>query len=118
HRPAKGEQIAWGESNAVVFANSYLGARTERYGDFVDICAAVTGRVPAAGLHLEENRRGQVLFDVSSLPEPMLRSGTFFAALGFIVGRLAGLEIPVILGLGSDTSEDQLKALGATAASA
>src|ERR1700685_1665402 len=41
-----GEHVAWGESNAVVFCNSVLGARTNRYGDFLDICAAVTGRAP------------------------------------------------------------------------
>ena len=50
-RPALGQQVAWAESNAVVFANSVLGARTNRYGDFLDICAALTGRVPDAGLH-------------------------------------------------------------------
>ena len=48
-RPEFGEQVAWAESNAIVFANSMLGARTERYGDFIDICAALTGRVPDAG---------------------------------------------------------------------
>src|SRR5271167_299119 len=57
HRPKLGEQIAWAESNAIVFANSVLGARTERYGDFMDLCCAVTGRAPAFGLHLTENRR-------------------------------------------------------------
>src|SRR5688572_22131546 len=46
HRPGPGQDIAWAESNAVVFANSVLGARTNRYGDFIDICAAVTGRAP------------------------------------------------------------------------
>ncbi len=61
-RPRFGQQIAWGESNAIVFANSVIGARTNRYGDFIDLCAAVTGRVPAYGLHLDENRRGQILF--------------------------------------------------------
>jgi predicted aconitase len=50
-RPAFGEHVAWAESNAIVFANSVLGARTNRYGDFIDICAAITGRVPAVGLH-------------------------------------------------------------------
>ncbi|MEZ5287322.1 MAG: aconitase X [Vicinamibacterales bacterium] len=49
-RPAFGEQIAWGESNAIVFANSVIGARTNRYGDFIDLCCAVTGRAPAWGL--------------------------------------------------------------------
>ena len=61
-RPAFGEHVAWAESNAIVFANSVLGARTNRYGDFIDICAAITGRVPAAGLHLDEQRRGSVVF--------------------------------------------------------
>src|SRR5215210_3106977 len=51
-RPVFGQQIAWAESNAVVFVNSVIGARTNRYGDFTDICAALTGRVPRAGLHL------------------------------------------------------------------
>ena len=45
--PRFGQQIAWGESNAIVFANSVIGARTERYPDLLDICAAITGRVPA-----------------------------------------------------------------------
>ena len=56
--PGFGEHVAWAESNAIVFANSVLGARTDRYGDFIDICAAITGRVPNAGLHLNERRRG------------------------------------------------------------
>ena len=59
-RPSFGEQIAWGESNAIAFANSVIGARTNRYGDFVDLCCAMTGRAPAWGLHLDENRRGEV----------------------------------------------------------
>ena len=46
-RPGLGDQIAWGESNAIAFANSVLGARTARYGDFLDICCALTGRAPA-----------------------------------------------------------------------
>src|SRR5512142_1105967 len=52
-KPTFGQQIAWGESNAIVFANSVIGARTERYPDLLDICAAITGRVPAVGLHLD-----------------------------------------------------------------
>ena len=57
HRPAFGTQIAWAESNAIVFANSVLGARTDRYGDFLDISAAIVGRVPFAGLHTDEGRK-------------------------------------------------------------
>lgn len=60
NRPAKGEQIAWAESNAIVFANSVLGARTSRYGDFLDLAAAITGRAPYAGLHVEANRAAQI----------------------------------------------------------
>ena len=55
-RPRFGAQIAWGESNAIVFANSVIGARTDRYGDFIDLCCAMTGRAPEYGLHLTENR--------------------------------------------------------------
>ena len=64
-RPGPGEQVAWGESNAIVFANSVLGARTERYPDLLDICCAVTGRAPAVGLHLTENRAGEVLLGLT-----------------------------------------------------
>ncbi|MBM4429898.1 MAG: DUF521 domain-containing protein, partial [Chloroflexi bacterium] len=52
--PRFGQHIAWAESNAIVYANSVLGARTNRYGDYLDICAAITGRVPRQGLHLTE----------------------------------------------------------------
>ena len=73
-RPALGENVAWAESNAIVFANSVLGARTDRYGDFVDICAAITGRVPEAGLHRTENRRGQIVFQLKEIPKPDRKS--------------------------------------------
>ena len=62
YKPRFGQQIAWGESNAIAFANSVIGARTERYPDLMDICCAITGRVPAIGLHLTENRAGHVRF--------------------------------------------------------
>ncbi len=91
-RPAFGEHIAWAESNAIAFANSVLGARTNRYGDFIDICAAVTGRVPYAGFHVTEERRGQVVFDVGHLPARLLNMDTMFAVLGFHVGATAGAQ--------------------------
>jgi len=116
-RPGRGEQIAWAESNAIVFANSVLGARTERYGDFLDICAAITGLVPEVGLHTDEGRLGSVVVRIRGVRDAMKRRDTFFAALGQVVGRLAGSEIPVIEGVEGAT-EDQLKALGAAAASA
>jgi predicted aconitase len=116
-RPGFGEQIAWAESNAIVFANSVLGARTNRYGDFIDICAAITGRVPDAGLHQTAARRGEVLFLTAGIPERLLHEDIFYAILGHIVGAQTGNWIPVIDGLPSTVTEDQLKALGAGAAS-
>lgn len=117
HRPAFGSQIAWAESNAIVFANSVLGARTNRYGDFIDICAALTGRAPAVGLHLSENRRGQIVFYLDGISPDLLREDVFFPVLGYFVGANCQNQIPVIVDLPSDTTEDQLKALGAAAAS-
>jgi hypothetical protein len=116
-RPALGEQIAWAESNAIVFANSVLGARTNRYGDYVDLCAAITGRVPRSGLHLTENRRGQLLFRLEGLPAELLRDDSFYPVLGFFLVERAGSKIPVLQGLPRGVTEDQLKALGAAAAS-
>ncbi|MER8863268.1 aconitase X [Mesorhizobium sp. M0751] len=113
-RPRFGEQIAWGESNAIVFANSVIGARTNRYGDFIDLCCAITGRAPAWGLHLSENRRGQILFElIDAAFEP---TDALFVGVGLIVGQRAGDRIPVISGLPQPRDEDQLKALGAAAA--
>lgn len=116
NRPAKGEQIAWAESNAIVFANSVLGARTSRYGDFLDLAAAITGRAPYAGLHVEANRAGQIVFNVADFASRPSRD-IYFAALGLLVGKVAGAIVPVLVGLPGDTNEDELKALGAAAAS-
>ena len=116
-RPSFGQQIAWGESNAIVFANSVLGARTERYPDLFDICCAITGRAPAMGLHLTENRAGQVLFRLANIPESLPRGDDFYPVLGHLIGKAALDKIPVIDGLTFKPDEDQLKALGAAAAS-
>src|SRR5689334_4772811 len=101
YRPKFGEQIAWAESNAIVFANSVLGARTHRYGDFIDICAAITGRAPAVGLHLKENRRGQILFHLENIPERLLNDSVLYPVLGYLVGSQSANRIPVIDGLPS-----------------
>jgi predicted aconitase len=113
-RPRAGEHVAWAESNAIVFANSVLGARTDRYGDFTDLCAALTGRVPLAGFHLDRARRPERVFAVagSSLPRDLR-----FAATGYVVGQRAPGQVPLLLGLPNDASEDELKALGAAGAS-
>src|SRR5207248_1891568 len=80
-RPVFGQQIAWGESNAIAFANSVIGARTERYPDLLDICCAITGRVPAIGLHLAVNRAGQILLTLTDVPLALQRDSQFFAVL-------------------------------------
>ncbi len=117
-RPSFGDHVAWAESNAIVFANSVLGARTHRYGDFIDIAAAVTGRVPDAGLHTDEGRYGQVLVDLSEVRSDLLALDVAYPLIGHVVGGLVGTDIPVIVGLPANTSEDRLKALGAATASA
>jgi hypothetical protein len=117
-RPGLGEQVAWGESNAIVFANSVLGARTNRYGDFMDIAAAVTARVPDAGLHRPEHRFAEVAIRLADdVPASIRADASLDPVLGVIVGRLAGGDIPVLVGLPSGLAEDRLKALGAAAAS-
>jgi predicted aconitase len=100
-----------------VFANSVLGARTERYGDFMDVCCAITGRAPATGLHTDEGRRASLVVRVVGVPEDLARSSAGLAALGHAIGKLAGRQVPAIVGLPPDLSEDGLKALGAAAAS-
>ena len=117
-RPTAGTDIAWAESNAIVFANSALGARTARYGDFVDVCAAVTGRAPFAGLHVTENRVPTIELDCSSIPDRVLDSPAAWAALGFELGRRVGEHVAILTGITPTlVDEDRLKALGATAAS-
>ena len=117
HRPTFGQQIASGESNAIAFFNSVIGARTERYPDLLDICAAITGRVPAAGLHLTENRAGDVVLALQGIPKALQRDDSFYPVLGHFIGAHAPDRIPVITGLDVQPSEDQFKALGAGAAS-
>ncbi|HEY3783778.1 MAG TPA: aconitase X catalytic domain-containing protein [Steroidobacteraceae bacterium] len=116
HRPPRGEDVAWGESNAVAFCNSVLGARTNRYGDFLDICAAITGRAPRTGLHLPENRLATVLVDTSGIPDSYWAQDIAYPVLGTWLGRVIGDRVAAIEGIGRP-SEDQLKALGAAAAS-
>ena len=115
-RPRFGAQIAWGESNAIAFANSVIGARTNRYGDFIDLCCAMTGRAPAYGLHLTENRLARAIVEIASVPDDwdMERVAV---AVGHSIGRRCGGLVPAIVGLPMAMSEDDLKALGAAAAS-
>lgn len=117
-RPALGDQVAWGESNAIAFCNSVLGARTNRYGDFIDVAAAITGRVPEAGLHVTAARRATLILRIgSNVPRGLRDSNQLFPILGMALGRHAGTAVAVIDGLVPGQAEDRLKALGAAAAS-
>lgn len=116
-RPAFGEHVAWAESNAIAFVNSVVGARTDRYGDFVDISAAVTGRVPDAGLHRDEGRRAGVVVDCSGVASGVLEEDAGWGVLGLLVGRLAGSRVPALVGVHGPVREDHLKAFAAGAAS-
>ncbi|MBY8821981.1 aconitase X [Sphingomonas colocasiae] len=116
-RPRPGEHVAWAESNAIVFVNSVLGARTDRYGDFTDLCAALTGRVPLAGLHRDENRRPRCMVAVPGLEAAGLPRDLYFAAVGYVIGQRAPGQVPLVRGVPVDATEDELKALGAAGAS-
>ena len=117
-RPAIGEQVAWGESNAIAFCNSVLGARTNRYGDFLDVSAAITGRVPHAGLHTRDARRATLVLRLADdVPAVLRDADQLFPLLGLVLGRRAGSAVAAIDGLAPGQSEDRLKALGAAAAS-
>ena len=109
--PRAGQNIAWGESNAVVFANSVLAARTLKYPDYLDILVAITGRAPLADCYLDAGRRAMVQID---LPELGAVDDLFYPLLGYHVGKIATNEIPLICGLeGRAVSHDDLKAFGA-----
>lgn len=114
-RPRFGAQIVGSESNAVSFFNSVLGARTNKYGDFIDVCAAMTGRVPHAGLHTDAGRLGSHVFDVRGLPDAERADPAFAHVLGIILGREAGSRIPVVVGI-DHMGEDDLKAVAAAGA--
>lgn len=117
HRPAPGEHVAWGESNAVCFANSVLGARTNRYGDFMDICCAIAGRAPRTGLHMDENRLATVVIDTRAIDPGLKRRDVLYPVLGTWLGATVDDRVAAITGLPGDVTEDQLKAMGAAAAS-
>ena len=115
--PAFGEIVSWSESNAVCYVNSVLGARAERLPDLMDVCCAMTGRVPAYGRYLDENRRGELLFTLQGFDADAFCEPSLAALLGYYVGEIAVSRVPVITGLPGRITADALKALCAAAAS-
>lgn len=106
------EHIAWSESSAVSFANSVISARTNREGGPSALAAAILGKTPNYGLHVDENRTPQVVVDVSA----ELENDSDFGALGWHIGKQVKNKIPYYKGLPSWTTTDDLKALGAAMA--
>lgn len=113
HVPMKGEHVAWGESSAIAFVNSVLGARTNREGGPTALAAALTGRVPNYGYHLDENRVGTHLVKV----EIPLKTDKDFAVLGYFAGSIVKTGVPVFEGIEERPRIEALKALGAALAS-
>jgi predicted aconitase len=107
--PTYGRHIAWSESSAVTFANSVIGAKTNREGGPSALAAAFVGKTPSYGLHLEENRVPDVHVDVRVNPEKMADWG----ALGWCVGEKVGNKIPYITGV-KDADLDELKSFCAS----
>jgi predicted aconitase/predicted aconitase with swiveling domain len=107
--PGSGEPIGWSESNAVIFANSVLGARTAKHPDFLDLCIALTGRAPLAGAFLDENRRAKRIIEVE-LPEGA--GPEAWPLIGYLAGNAAPDRVPLLRGLAkAKPGHDDLKAL-------
>jgi predicted aconitase len=111
--PRFGEDVAWGESSAIAYVNSVLGARTNRNGGPSAIAAALTGRIPAYGYHLQENRLGHVLVNVIT----ELKDIDDYGSLGYWVGGIVKSKVPVFTGIPKNVTNDQLKMLSAALAS-
>jgi predicted aconitase len=111
--PRFGEHVAWGESSAIVFANSVLGARTNREGGPTALAAALCGCIPEYGMHLDKNRRGTHLIKVEKQPV----TDKDFAVLGYFTGKIAGKYVPVLEGVAKTPSIENYKTLGAAMAS-
>lgn len=114
NKPNFGEHCAWSESSAVIYLNSVLGARSNREGGILDVACGILGKTPYHGLHITENRKGQILYKIGS----DIDSKDLFnlTSIGLKIGETAGNKIPVIDGLGQ-ISTDELKNLGSASAS-
>ncbi len=107
--PLKGQAIAWAESNALSFANSVIGARTNREGGPGALAAAVVGKTPRYGLHLDENRAPTIIVNVEV-------DKVDYSLLGQAVGSVIGGRVPYFRGI--RPTVDQLKTLAAAMAAA
>lgn len=112
HAPLFGQHVAWAESSAVSYANSVIGARTNREGGPSALAAAIAGRVACYGLHLDENRRATAVVDVRC----PIRCESDLGAAGYLVGQLVGNRVPYLRFHDWRPEELELNTLGAAMA--
>ncbi len=114
HAPRLGEHVGWTESSAVAYVNTVLGARTNRETAVLDVCIGLTGRTLNMGLHLDENRRGQVEVKLELGGRELNREE--YPVLGYHLGKILGAKIGVVTGMTDFPDNDELKALVAAGA--
>ena len=107
--PRYGEHVAWSESSAVTFANSVIGARTNREGGPSALAAAFVGKTPRYGLHLDEKRIPNIHVRVNT----SLTKLSDWGALGYVIGKKAENKIPFITGI-REAELDELKSFCAS----
>ena len=105
------DHISWSESSAVAYGNSVIGARTNREGGPAALAAAIVGKTPLYGFHLEENRKANLVVNVTTELK-----GADFGALGYIIGKVVGGGVPLFK-LQNTPNNNDLKTLGAALAS-
>jgi hypothetical protein len=113
--PHFGEHIAWAESSAVCYANSVIGARTNREGGPSALAAALTGRTPLYGYHLQLQRQPDILVEVSGTPAGTHEFGALGKVIGEKMGGLQGKKVPFIRGI-DQASVEELKSFCASLA--
>ncbi|MEM0318307.1 MAG: aconitase X [Candidatus Nezhaarchaeales archaeon] len=112
NKPEYGEVVAWAESSAVIYANSVIGARTNRNSAMIELFSGILGLTPEFGLLLDENRKASWLIEVKTTSRPK------FFVLGSLIGKTILEDIPYIVGLDRwDVNEYELKDMGAAMAS-
>jgi predicted aconitase len=105
--PRKGSHLSWSESSAVSYANSVLGARTNREGGPSALAAALVGKTPEYGYHLDKNRIPDI-----TIKTDFPLTGADFGALGYVVGKIIHSRVPQF-SFATQPNDDELKALGA-----
>lgn len=109
--PVKGDHVAWSESSAVAYVNSVVGARSNREGGPGALSAAICGKTPEYGYHLDEERKADLIIDLETEI-----NGIDFGAVGYLVGKTVGDGVPYFK-FKNRPNLDNLKSMGAALAS-